>query len=542
MATAGLASMFLVFDTFHGKSFFSAKNPRTFEAGDAAEVLKSIQRGVDWLGTAQGNKSDGYYLYGIERTGVASGLKYIGDEDWFAKGAMAVLSAQRSDGSIPLCQWGNHYGTPLCTLFLVYGGAPVAVNKLQYGSGQDWNLNPRDLANLSKELWSAYERPVNWQTVSIDASDAEFEAPILFISGTKAARFDEKQMLKLREYILRGGTILAEPSDKSPAFADSMKSLLKDMFDEREYPNVKLEPIPESHPIYTVIKQDWKNRPKLLGASDGSRVFFILSEEYLSADWQMNRTESDAFLLAMNLLFYVTDLGALPGKFTSILPDTPPAPPTKKTIHIARGRFQGGSDAPRDWDAAGMTWPEMAPYISHITGHEINEQRPVMLEAEALQNLELLHLSGRHRFQLAKDEQAALKAFVENGGTVLVDAFAGSAEFAESAKQQLESVFGKLEPLAKDDVLSEGRFAGGVDLSQEVRYKLPARLLLRNRQQPTRGQHLLVAKQQNRPAVIFSEFDLSAAMAGQSPYRALGYHPDSSRKIVANLVGYIMAD
>ena len=542
MATAGLASLFLVFDTFHGKSFYSAQNPRTFEDGEAAEVLKSIERGMQWLGQAQDNKSDGYYLYGIERTGVASGRKSIGTEDWFAKGAMTVLSSQQSDGSIPLCQWGNHYGTPLCTLFLVYGGAPVALNKLQYETGQDWNLNPRDLANLSKELWSAYERPVNWQTVSIDAQGAEFEAPILFISGTKAVKFDENQMLKLREYILRGGTILAEPSDHSPAFADSMKSLLKEMFDKREYPGIELQPIPADHPIYTVIKQNWKQRPKLLGASDGSRIIFLLSEEYLSADWQMNRTDSDAFRLAMNLLFYVTDLGELPGKFTSILPDTEPALATKKVFHIARGQFQSQADVPRDWDAAGMTWTAMAPYVLHVTGHELKEQSPVKLEQAALKNLHLLHLCGRQRLRLTDEERSAIKAYVDEGGTVFVDAFAGSQGFADSAKQELEAVFGKLEPLSREDVLSEGRFAGGVDLSQEAQYKLPARLLLRKRQQATRGQHLLVAKNENRPAVIFSEFDLSAALAGQTPYQALGYKPESARKVVTNIVAYLLAD
>ncbi len=542
MATAGLASMFLVFDTFHGKNFYSAKNPRTFEGGDAAAVLKSIERGMKWLGPSQGDKSDGYYLYGIERTGVASGRKYIGGEDWFAKGATTVLAAQRNDGSIPLCRWGAQYGTPLCTLFLVYGGAPVAFNKLQYGTGHDWNLNPRDLANLSKELWSAYERPINWQTVSIDAPHAELEAPVLFISGTKAAEFDESQMVKLREYIQRGGTILAEPSDHSPAFANSMKKLLRDMFDEREYPAIQLQPIPAEHPIYTVIKQDWKNRPKLQGASDGSRVFFVLSEEYLSADWQMNHTDSDAFKLAMNLLFYVTDLGALPGKFTSILPDTEPAPATKKTVTLARGRFHSESPSTRDWDAAEMTWLTMAEYVRHVTGYELKESSPVHLNAEALKTIQLLHLSGRHKFHLREEERLALKGYVENGGTILVDAFAGSNEFAESARNELEAVFGELQPLDKEDPLSAGQFAGGADLSQDVRYKLPARLVLRKRQQATRGQHLLVAEHQNRPAVIFSEFDLSAAIAGQTPYRALGYKPDSARKIVANLVAYIMAD
>ena len=72
-----------------------------------------------------------------------------------------VTPAAIRDGSIPMGNWGGSVvGTSFCTLFLVYGGAPVAVNKLQFGKDQDWNLNPRDLANVSKALWAAYERPL----------------------------------------------------------------------------------------------------------------------------------------------------------------------------------------------------------------------------------------------------------------------------------------------------------------------------------------------------------------------------------------------
>jgi hypothetical protein len=44
-----------------------------------------------------------------------------------------------------------------------------------------------------------------------------------------------------------------------------------------------------------------------------------------------------------------------------------------------------------------------------------------------------------------------------------------------------------------------------------------------------------------RPAVIFSPYDLTGAIAGIPNYRASGYKADSARKIVGNLVAYIMA-
>lgn len=540
MATAGLASMFLVFDKFHAKAVYKRDQPNVFEEGNAAEVLKSLERGMEWLGQNGGQKG-GYYFYGIERTGVASGRKYIGGRDWFREDADYILQRQRSDGSIPLCRWGGHYGTPLCTLFLVHGGAPVAFNKLEYGESQDWNLNPRDLANLTKELWSAYEQPLNWQTISLKQPVEEFEAPVLFISGSKAVSFNEEQTLKLRDYVLRGGTILAEPSDHSNDFSKSIEKLLENMFDPREYPGHKLEPLKADHPLFTVIKQDWQFKPKVRAASDGSREFLILSDEYLSADWQRNNTDSDAFKLAMNILFYATDLGELNAKFSTVVPDTAPHQVRAGAVKIARAKFTGSKTSPRDWDAAAGTWKGFATYALHVFGLKIAEADPVALDADKLKDIQLLHLSGRDKFSLTDTESTALKAYVESGGQILVDAYAGSPTFAKSARTELEKTFGKFQPLAADDVLAEGLFDGGVDLSA-CRFSLTARKKLRREEQKPRGQKLLIAKHKGRPAVVFSEFDLSAGLAQVRNFKSLGYRPDSARHIVGNLLAYLSAD
>jgi hypothetical protein len=498
---------------------------------------------MDWLGKDKSNKADGYYLYGIERTGVASGRKLIGGEDWFAHGALAVLQHQQRDGSIPLGQWGGPtVSTCFCTLFLVYGGAPVAVNKLEYGKGQDWNLNPRDIANVSKALWNAYERPINWQTVSINAAAAEIEAPILFISGSQKWDYTEKEMLKLREYIERGGTILAEPSDHSPEFMKSMETLLADMYPPQNYPNVKLAELPADHGVYTVIKHEWKKRPKLRGAGNGSRTFFLISDEYMSGDWQANHEESDAFQLAMNMVFYATDVGELEGKFTSILPDTAPVKAKEGTLTVARVHHAGTEGSPADWDAASQCWTKLGPLAKHLTGRTFKEAAPVVLGKDSLDGVKLLHLTGRTGLKLTDAERAALKKFVESGGTLLVDPHAGSPAFAKAARKELEEVFGPLKPLTTDPVLSEGKFEGGVDTTTGVGFTLSARQLLRSRGEKPEGQKLLVAQVKGRPAVLYSEFDLVAAGAGITNYRALAYKPESARKIVGNLVTYLMLE
>jgi hypothetical protein len=183
----------------------------------------------------------------------------------------------------------------------------------------------------------------------------------------------------------------------------------------------------------------------------------------------------------------------------------------------------------------------MAPYVRHLTGCELKEAPPVILGRDSLAGIHVLHMTGRAPTRLTDGELAALKTYVEQGGTVLVDAWAGAEKFAGSVRSQLEAAFGRLKPLPAEHLLAGGLFQGGVDLGG-AQFKLEARRLLRSRGETPRGQRLLVAMAGRRPAVIYSEFDISGAMAGIDNYRALGYQPESARQIVGNLLAYLAAD
>ncbi len=525
MATAGLASMFLVFDSHHGRTRYRRDKPRAFREGPAGEALASIERGMTWLGKTEGDRLNAYYLYGIERAGVASGRRRIGGVDWFHEGAEGALAVQQADGSFTL-GYTAEISTALTSLFLVYGGAPVAMQKLEWGEEGKWNQNPRDLANLTRWLWSAYERPVNWQSVHVDAALEEFDAPILFLSGTEAPRFTDAQVETLRRYVLGGGTLLAEPSDGSPAFRDAMQTLATRLFPARG----ALAPLPADHPVFSIVAHPWRDRPALSGASDGSRTWFFLSEGYLAGDWQVNDVESDAFPLAMNLLFYASDLGALKGRFASALPEGPAAPAHPNAITVARARLGDGAI-----DAAAAGWQTAAAFARHVTGVGITDRGAVALTDEKLKGVDLLHITGRGGVKVSEAERAALRTFVGRGGTLLVDAWAGDAAFGADARALVAEIAGPLTPLGADDPLAIGQFEGGADLS-EVSLNLAARRRLPGR---VTGQQLEVARAGDRIAAVYSAFDLGAAMGDVAVYRAAGYRPADARRIVANVLGYL---
>ncbi len=540
MATAGLATMFLVFDMYHGRTSYSASNGNPFASGEASECLASISRGMEWLDTHGGDNDDGYYLYGIERTGVASGRKYIGGHDWFRDGMLSILRHQKADGAIPLNGYGQtRINTAFASLFMVYGGAPVAFNKLQYGDGQDWNLNPRDVANVTKHLWGAYESPLNWFSVAIDAPAEDFEAPVLFISGAAAPAFTDKQVDTLRAYVARGGLILAEPSDGSEAFRVAMESLVGKLYPPGQFPTHGLRALDPEHPIYTVIPHPWTERPALRAASDGSRVFFVLSDGYMSRDWQMNHTHQDSFQLAMNLLFYATDQGELHPRFHSVMPDTLPSPSLDRAIKVGR-LVHGPADAPAcDWRIGEAAVNSFAPFLRHVHGIGLNDAGPVDLLATNAPAVQVLTLTGTCGLTLDERATAALKQFLAGGGTLVVDAYAGSPQFARDARAYITRELGELVPLPADHDIVTGRFAGGFDLVSAVGYTLPARKTLRAEGASTSTHHLEALMLDGRAAVVFSPYDLTSAVSGASTYRSAGYRPATARRVMANIYGYV---
>jgi hypothetical protein len=524
MATAGLASLFLVFDNFHARQVFRRGAPRT-QVKAQREILEALRRGMTWLGESSGDKANSYYLYGIERAGVASGRRTFGGEDWFRTGAAAALARRTVDGAISM-GYGPVVSTSFVTLFLVYGGAPMAINKLEYGlsgDARDWDLNPRDLANLSKWLWEAYERPVGWQIVSIDAPVESFEAPILWITGSAAWNPSEADVEKLRAYVARGGTLLVEPSDHSSAFRAAAEQLAG-----RIRPGTTLAAVDPGDPLLTVTRHTWKTAPALRAAHDGSRHWFLLSDGYLSADWQSNDTDSDAFHLAMSVLFYVTDRGQLRPRFQTAHPEGP-AVAADASVRVARAYV--GDDG---LDRAAAGWRAMRAHIAHAAGVTIEDGGVVSLDAPIPKDVAVLHVNGRGVWNPSAAERDVLNAFSQRGGVLLVDAWAGDSAFARSSKAALAGT--DLAPRSGLDgsPIQEGRFEGGADLSEGLRLTLAGRDRLPAGAQP--DALLEVAARDRRVTTLFSPVDLAAALGDVRIYGSAGYKPRSARRIVGNLL------
>lgn len=118
-AAAGVASILLYQPEIEGKlrSRVKADSKRALGWLDQNfAVDRNPKLGDSWLY---------YYLYGLERAGALAGLKFIGDHDWYAEGAGALLRRQKPDGG-----WGaGPVQTSFALLFLTRATGPVTGQK-----------------------------------------------------------------------------------------------------------------------------------------------------------------------------------------------------------------------------------------------------------------------------------------------------------------------------------------------------------------------------------------------------------------------------
>ena len=132
-------------------------------------------------------------------------------------------------------------------------------------------------------------------------------------------------------------------------------------------------------------------------------------------------------------------------------------------------------------------------------------------------------------FRLSPAEGQALKAFIEAGGTLLLDAAGGSRPFAEAVNEQIFALFpGKfVRRLASEVALS-----GPAKLEKASFRSDFAAALGPDRNVPRLWGLLL----DGRPAVILSRPDLTAGLVGCRSYKLRGYSPDSAVAVMINLL------
>jgi hypothetical protein len=532
MTAAGISSLFITLD-------YTTLDTWTLCKG--GPPTPEIDKGMAWMDKHIDEvmkAGDCYTLYGIERIGAASGRKYFGKVDWFQRGADTLVRKQQKNGG-----WKGSHGeipnTCFALLFLSRGGAPVMMNKLEYetpraeaGAVNVWNARPRDLANLARWTGRQLEHDLNWQTVNMEVSpDDLHDAPILYISGSQQMAYSPAKIKKFRQYVEQGGMILGNSDCAKPEFTKSFIRLGADLFPQYEF-----RQLPPGHPIYTHEQYNasrWRSRPNVLGLSNGVRELMVLvPDDDPSRAWQTHTylSHENLFELGADIFLYSVDKKNLlsKGKTYIVTPD----PKIKATKKIKVARVIAGPNP--DPEPGG--WRRLAAIMhnQYKTDLEVFNAKP---GEGSLMAARVAHFTGTTAFKLSDPARLELKTFVQNGGTLIIDAAGGNAAFAASAQEELRILFGtqaasEIEsPLPKDSPV----------------YNLPDERIT------TAGYRVFAKESLPRGAkfpmlrgmtfgkkirVFYSPLDLSGGLVGQPVDGIFGYDPQTATELMSAMIRY----
>jgi len=525
MTAGGVATMFVCVDaTMHGQ----------FTRCGRPTLIPSIEKGLAWFekhaeeSIVQGKHQNHpyYYLYGLERVGLAAGYKFFGKADWYKLGVEYLLKNQKNGG------WGGKHGTDTSTsfalLFLIRGQRPVLLSRLEHSG--DWNNRPRALANLTEWFTDGFEGSFNWQIVNlkVDVQDLH-DSPILLISGSKKLEFNDEELDKLRTLVWQGGTILSVTECNGAAFSRSMREVYKKLF-----PKYELVPVPSDHPIYSISAR-LKGQPKLYMVFNGVRPIALHSDGDLVLPWQMRQdtTRKQEFDAAANIVMYITDK-----RFRNRGVSAWPAEPGRsasRTVKIARIQHNGN---PNPEPLAYERFRRQLQTHAGI-GIEILDLMPAAKLTP--ETAPLAVLTGTNTFHLSEADENALKAYVDGGGVLLVTpaggAMGGGRKFAGAAESLLQKLYGlgAMRPLA---MLSPLYSRSDAEIKEVAYRRITALKLGRSKNPNLRA--MIDAK--GRPTVIYSPEDIIAGLAGVTAADIDGYdpgrgsHTGSAYDIMRNIV------
>lgn len=565
MTAAGIAALVMAADKLQpGDAQVIGQN---VQCCGAQEDIPAIERGLAWLarnfsvhrnpGGLAGTNWLLYYMYGVERVGRLTNQRFIGGHDWYREGADMLVANQ--DGLTGY--WigsghgedAPHVATSLALLFLSKGRRPVAVAKLKFGPEADWNHHRRDVHNLLEYVQQQWKEAVTWQVVDSENATADdlIQSPVLFMSGSEAVQMSDDQAAELRDFINRGGFVLAEAACGGEAFDESFRALVERMYPEEEY-NLGL--LPPDHAIWTAeerVPPEYM-RP-LWGLNVGCRTALVYCPENLGCYWELDRLgRKQTFPAAIeeevravrsigiNVLAYATgrelkeklDMPLDPGQ------STPQDAFDRARLYIAKLRHGGG------WDAAPGALSNLLAVVRAEAGVRLStDRRDVTLDDQALFQYPIVFMHGRNGFELTPAERQQLRIYLERGGMLVADAVCASETFAAAFRREMKAVLPEapLERIAADDPLFSDAYGGfairTLALRDPSRREQGEPLEARIRQTPPELEGARIAE---RYAVLFSPYDLSCALERHASIECRGYTPEDAARLGLNLILYAL--
>ena len=539
ITAAGVASLFITQDFAH-----PSDAPVTAKSSDKYFAPASIDRGVAWItqNLPEHLKNPMLYaLYGIERAGVASGYKYFGDLDWYKNCADAVVKLQQPDGSFASRSgfgFSPEIDTSFALLFLSRGRAPVMVNKLDFDivakrtattRPADWNLHPRDVANVTRWVEARTERRLNWQVLKLSAAPVDdlHDAPVLYLTGRLPVSLSDDDAAKLKQYVEEGGLIVANADANNSFFSRTVRTLGESLFPGRKFAPVDPKHVLMSGEEFPLAAQ--KRPVTVEGIGNGARLFMLLvTNGDLSAVYQrQDERRLSAYQFMANAYLYSVEKTETRFKGQTHVVRPNPATQPSRAFTVARLLYDGRPDP----EPGG--WRRLAAVLHNDADIELTV-KPVRIGRDSLAGVSVAHLTGVDAVHFDDDQLKAIREYLDAGGLLLIDACGGSPAFDTAMESELARIDPEFAqqlptPMSPDHPLFTA--ADGKPIVPGYRpFGRPQLGPL------VKAFQLRGLSRKGKLAVIYSPYDLSVGLVGQPIDGIVGYTPDVATALVRRLI------
>lgn len=569
MTCAGISSLIIV-----GSQVDESGKDKLECCGGDDELRRRIDLSINWLGkhfdvnTNPGEFGSGwyyYFMYGLERAGRLSGRRFFVDlqqnnRDWYREGARKLIQLQNPNGSFnrPDTIADNHGSAAMALLFLAKGKRQVVVNRLEFGADSDWNHHSMSVQHLTAFVEQAWKRDLTWQTVRLKQAKVEdlLEAPVLFISGSRAPNFTQEEKKLLQRFVRdQGGFIFAEACNgdgcNGAAFEEYFKKLVVELLEE------PLEKLPPDHPIWTaetsINPKDLPEGAWLYGVQSCCRMAVVFSPYSLSCRWERNlpygnrpnyseNVQSDldtATKIGVNVISYATGK-ELKQKLESIsiLQEVVQKTTTDRGLFVLPilQHNAGFDDAPRSTQT-------LVEWLNQENPFQMSsEKRLISIDKTQLEPYVVVYMHGRGKLELSEPQRESLRFHFQNGGVLICDSICGDKRFTESFEAEMANVLGK--SLQTLDATKHPLFTdkyGGLRVS-EVSVVEPSEGEEKGRGQIYKRSPIIRAglNAEGRVCVLFSPLDISCALESKHSMKCLGYVREDAARIGINLVLYAL--
>ena len=191
----------------------------------------------------------------------------------------------------------------------------MTIARLQYDGGGDWYANPSSIPNLLKAINERTSLKVEQTEARVSLKDDRlWDHPFLHVTGHGVIKFSDAEVLRLREYLNRGGFLHV---DDNYGLDESFRKEIA-----RVFPDRPLVDVPLTHPVYHIVYDFPTGLPKVhehdgkpargFGIFIGNRlaVFYSLESD-LGNGWEDPGTYNDppalheaALRMGVNLFVY----------------------------------------------------------------------------------------------------------------------------------------------------------------------------------------------------------------------------------------------